>query len=82
MYDASLAARPEIVALSKIDALPGEALELAAIRAAFAAEGVSTLAISAVTGEGLPALVAAMADRVERQRRADQENATGEELRP
>ncbi len=82
MYDASLAARPEIVVLSKIDALSGAEQALPAIRAAFAAEGIAPLAISAVTGEGLPVLIAAMAERVERERRSEWEHATGEEVRP
>lgn len=82
LYDAALAARAEIVVLSKIDALSSREEALASIRAAFAAEDIQPLAISAVTGEGLPALVAAMAERVQWARRAERTTATGEEVRP
>ena len=82
LYDASLAERREIVALSKIDALADREETLAAIRDAFAAEGIRPLAISAVAGEGLPALIAAMDECVDGARRAERAQGTGEEVRP
>ncbi|MFH1469286.1 MAG: GTPase ObgE [Pseudomonadota bacterium] len=54
-FDPELAARPELVALSQIDAVPPE--ELAAILASFQAAGVEAHALSAVTGHGLKPLL-------------------------
>ena len=55
-YDPALAARPQVVALTKLD-LPAVREALPALREAFAARGVELLALSAVTGEGVtPAL--------------------------
>ncbi len=58
-YDPELAARPEVVALSQIDAVPPE--EVAELRAAFEREGIPTPhAFSAVSGEGLQRLLDAI----------------------
>jgi GTP-binding protein len=55
-YSEELAARPQIVAVNKVE-LPGTAEARAAVERFCAARGVPFHAISAVTGEGLPALV-------------------------
>jgi GTP-binding protein len=60
-FDAGLARRPGLVALSKLD-LPEVRAELPALREALAAQGVELLAFSAATGEGVEALL----DRLER----------------
>ena len=65
LYNDALLRRPEIVALSKIDTLGGASGQLAAIRDAFAAEGVSLHAISAVSGAGIPELVGEMGRQVD-----------------
>ncbi len=70
LYNKALLAYPEIVVLSKIDALNSEEVRLAEIRSLFEGEGLKPLEISAVTGEGLDALVAEMWRRVSRERGA------------
>jgi GTP-binding protein len=55
-YSEELAARPQIVAVNKVE-LPGTAEQRAAVARFCAARGLPFHAISAVTGEGLPALV-------------------------
>ena len=60
-HNAELMRKPQLVVLTKIDI--SEVRErLDAVRAAFAADGIQTLAISAVTGEGLKELVAEVAN--------------------
>jgi GTP-binding protein len=54
-YDAELATRPQLVVVSKIDAAPAEEVEETLAR--FRAAGVEAMAISAVSGAGIPALV-------------------------
>ncbi|MFW6094304.1 MAG: Obg family GTPase CgtA [Pseudomonadota bacterium] len=68
-YSPALAERPVWIALSKIDLLDAEARDarLAAVRAAFPERPVH--AISAVTGEGVEALVDALLTAVEAHRR-------------
>ncbi|MBI4266868.1 MAG: GTPase ObgE [Chloroflexi bacterium] len=56
LYAPSLAERPQIVVLNKID-LPGVRSRLAGIEAAFSSVAVSPLSISAATGEGVPGLM-------------------------
>ena len=51
-HDPELAARPQVVALTKID-LPDTRDALPALRESFKARGVELLALSAVTGEGV-----------------------------
>ena len=70
LYDPLLAARTEIVALSKIDALADRESTLGAMKRTFAPLGVEPLAISAVSGEGIDPLVKGLADIVERERKA------------
>ena len=59
-YSEELAARPQIVAVNKVE-LPGTEDRRAAVERFCAARSLSFHAISAVTGEGLPALVHDMA---------------------
>jgi GTP-binding protein len=59
-YSPELAARPSIVVLSKIDAV-SDADILSEAKAAFEAEGLRCLSISAVTGAGLEELLEVMA---------------------
>jgi len=59
-HDPALAARPRVVAVNKVD-LPGAAEAAAALAAAL---GRPVHAVSAVTGEGVPALMHAVADMV------------------
>jgi len=55
-YSEELAARPQIVAVNKVE-LPGTTEQRAAVERFCVARGLPFHAISAVTGEGLPALV-------------------------
>jgi GTP-binding protein len=66
-YAAALAARPEIVALNKIDLLPDAEREtrLAALEAALRARGCSVARISGATGEGIDALLRGVAHRLD-----------------
>jgi len=57
-YDPGLLRRPSLVALNKVDLLPPE--EAGAKVAALAREGLPVLAVSAQSGEGLPALKEAL----------------------
>jgi GTPase len=59
LHDPDLAARPEIVAVNKLD-LPETRSKLPRLRPAFARRGLTVHAISAVSGEGLPDLLEAM----------------------
>jgi GTP-binding protein len=61
LHDPALLARPELVALTKID-LPQARARLEAARLAFSASGISARGISAATGEGVDELLAAAAD--------------------
>ena len=66
-YDAALAARPEIVALNKIDLLPDAEREsrLAALEAALLERGCSVARISGATGEGIDGLLRNVAHRLD-----------------
>src|SRR6266403_794818 len=66
-FDAGLAAKPQLVVATKLDVT--EARErFATVRDAFAARGVELLGISAVSGEGVRALLVRVADAVRRAR--------------
>jgi GTP-binding protein len=65
LWDASLLDRPQLVAASKRDALSGRD-PLPRLRRAATALGLEVLPVSAVSGDGIPALVARMAELVER----------------
>ncbi|NLC57632.1 MAG: GTPase ObgE [Armatimonadetes bacterium] len=76
-YSPRLASLPQLVALNKVD-LPGATEVAAAAREALAAEGRPVFAISAVTGEGVPALISAAAQALA-QARAEAAAAEPEE---
>ena len=63
-YPADLTRLPQIVAANKID-LPAAATRVDAFAATVRGEGFDVFSISAVTGEGVPALVARCAELVE-----------------
>jgi len=66
-FDAGLAAKPQLAVATKLDVT--EARErFATVRDAFAARGVELLGISAVSGEGVRALLVRVADAVRRAR--------------
>jgi len=56
LYDADLAARPQLVALNKMDLRP-EPARVEAVEAALRGQGCSVFRISALTGEGLRPLM-------------------------
>ena len=60
LFDAELARKPQVVAINKLD-LTEVRERLPAIRADFAALGIEPLALSAATGEGVPAILARVA---------------------
>ena len=64
-YRAELAAKPQILVLTKLDALQDDA-PAQRVREHAARSGVPCFAVSAVTGRGLPALLDAVADTLER----------------
>jgi GTPase len=68
-YDPELAARPALVAANKVD-LPEGRARLPEAGAAAARRGLPCFAISAATGEGVPALLYALADAVAEARAA------------
>ncbi len=59
LYDEALAARPEIVALNKVD-LPEARRKLPGLRRTFGRRGLELYGISAVTGEGVAPLLEAV----------------------
>ncbi len=59
LYDPALAARPQLVAVNKID-LPEVRKKMAALARPFARRGIELHAISAATGEGVGALLEAI----------------------
>jgi GTP-binding protein len=58
-YDPALAARPQLVVATKID-LPAARARVPALRAALASRGLGCVAVSALTGRGIPDLLAAL----------------------
>jgi GTP-binding protein len=71
LYDPALAARPAVVVLNKVD-LPEGRARLAAARAAFGAQGLDALPVSGETGEGVEALLDAIANRLDAVRRGEE----------
>jgi GTP-binding protein len=63
-YGAGLEDKPEVLALSKADAVPKDALKNKA-RALKKAAGVAPFIVSAVTGEGVPEVLRALAHEIE-----------------
>src|SRR6185436_20346163 len=80
LYRASLARKPQILVLTKADAVQdAEAVE--AVRELAARRGVPCVAISAVTGEGLELLVRRTGDELDRlAAHADEETPAGADL--
>jgi GTP-binding protein len=78
-FDDSLARRVQIVVVTKLD-LPATRERLPEVRAQFAERGVPLLAISAVTREGVPALINQIARTLEARRAqaASAEPSSGE----
>lgn len=66
-YDDSLAHKPQMVVLTKID-IPEVREEAEELKAHFESLGYPTFLISAVTGEGVKQLVNAVGDELDRQR--------------
>jgi len=64
-YDPELAARPQVVALSKVDVTESRDA-YTTMKDAFAARGVALHAVSAVTGEGMKALLEAVWSQLSR----------------
>jgi GTP-binding protein len=60
LFDAELARKPQVVAINKLD-LTEVRERLPEARAGFAALGIEPLALSAATGEGVPAVLARVA---------------------
>ncbi len=66
-YDAGLALRPELVLLNKVDLLPEDERDEASaeLREGLAARGRTLCFASGATGDGIPALVAAMLEAID-----------------
>jgi len=62
-YDETLAQRPQIVALAKID-LPDTRAAYPELKGRFAARGIELLALSAATGEGVPQVLERIWSRI------------------
>ena len=73
-FDANLAGRPEIVALSKCD-LPDVREAYPDLKERFAQEGIDLCSFSAATGEGTREVVAQLAELVSRARMEPEEDA-------
>ena len=71
-YSAALAAKPELVALTKADLLPGDDTPRADLAEAI---GRPVLAVSSVSGTGLKALVSAIVERLDQVRPAEAADA-------
>jgi GTP-binding protein len=74
-YEPALLDRTEIVAISKVDLVPDRD-ELAPLEAAMRARGREVLYVSGVTGEGVEALLRAMARAIEASEPATEERAS------
>lgn len=71
-YGAGLADKPEILALSKADAVPADEMKEKA-RALKKASGVQPLIVSAASGEGVPEVLRALAVEINAMRAAEEE---------
>ena len=60
LYNAALMARPMLVVFTKLD-IPEVRRQAAGLQASFEKRGLRTLAVSAVTGEGIPELIQTVA---------------------
>ena len=72
-YDPALAAKPRWIVLNKMDLVPEEEREalISHWREAFAKEGEPVFAISAAARQGVEALVKALAQKIDEDRRAE-----------
>jgi GTP-binding protein len=80
-YGAGLEDKPEIVALSKADAVPRDEIKKKA-RAVKKAAGAAPLVVSAASGEGVTECLRALAAEVRRLRGQDKERAAPEKASP
>ena len=80
-YGAGLEDKPEVLALSKADAVPADELKKKA-RALKKAAGVQPLIVSAATGAGLPEVLRALAAEIELVRAADKAVPVDDGWRP
>jgi GTP-binding protein len=64
-YDDTLTGKPQLVVLTKID-VPEVRDQIDALTERFAAAGYQTMAVSAVTGEGLKELVTVVGNELDR----------------
>jgi|GEM_PF-5912 len=78
-FDVSLAQRPQIVAVNKID-LPAVQEKMAGIKADLAAAGVKAHFISAATGQGVRELMAAVFETLKRETVASPPAEPGEKV--
>jgi GTP-binding protein len=76
-YGAGLTEKPEIVALSKADAVPKDEMKKK-LRAVKKIAGATPLVVSAASGEGVPEVLRALAAEVRSLRGQDKENAAPE----
>lgn len=81
LFDSALAAKPQLVAVSKVDLTPVRAQQ-EKLTDLFGAVGVTPYFISAVTGEGLDELVAAVFRSVAEQRLEREERAARKVFQP
>jgi GTP-binding protein len=63
-FDPLLAQRPQLIVVTKID-LPVVRQRLGTVQQCFAAHGYDIVALSAATGEGIPALISQLAQRLQ-----------------
>lgn len=73
LYDANLAAKPQLIALNKID-LPEAAEILPKVKEYFQKKGEKVYPISAVTGQGIPALLKALVENLPPRQKEGKEN--------
>jgi len=80
LYDEEIWARPRLIALNKMDVIPGDLFNQ--LRPRFEELGLPLFPISGYTGDGLPALVAAMYDTLQQTKPADDIPVLTPALRP
>jgi GTP-binding protein len=80
-YGAGLEDKPEIVALSKADAVPKDEIKKRA-RALKKVAGATPLVVSAASGEGVPEVLRALVPEIKAMRAAETKAATGKMPQP
>ncbi len=73
LHDANLAAKPQIIALNKID-LPQAAMIEKKVKSYFQKKGQEVYPISALTGQGIPALLKALVTNLSHRHKEEQAN--------